>query len=329
MKKIINKPENVVTEMLDGLAYVHSDLVHRVEGFDIIARNEQAAGQVGLISGGGSGHEPAHAGFVGDGMLSAAIAGAVFTSPTPDQILEAIKAADQGAGVFMVVKNYSGDIMNFEMAQELAEMEGIEVASVVVDDDIAVENSLYTQGRRGVAGTIFVHKILGHAAREGKSLAEIKDLADKIVPNIHTIGLALSGATVPEVGKPGFVLAEDEIEYGIGIHGEPGYRKESMQPSRQLAEELTGKLLEAFEAKAGERYALLINGMGATPLMEQYVFANDVASILGDAGLDVAYKKLGNYMTSIDMAGLSLTLMKIEDEAWLEALESPVKTIAW
>ena len=278
MKKIINKPENVVTEMLDGLAYVHSDLVHRVEGFDIIARNEQAAGQVGLISGGGSGHEPAHAGFVGDGMLSAAIAGAVFTSPTPDQILEAIKAADQGAGVFMVVKNYSGDIMNFEMAQELAEMEGIEVASVVVDDDIAVENSLYTQGRRGVAGTIFVHKILGHAAREGKSLAEIKDLADKIVPNIHTIGFALSGATVPEVGKPGFVLAEDEIEYGIGIHGEPGYRKESMQPSRQLAEELTGKLLEAFEAKAGERYALLINGMGATPLMEQYVFANDVAS---------------------------------------------------
>ena len=329
MKKIINKLENVVTEMLDGLAYVHSDLVHRVEGFDIIARNEQAAGQVGLISGGGSGHEPAHAGFVGDGMLSAAIAGAVFTSPTPDQILEAIKEADQGASVFMVVKNYSGDIMNFEMAQELAEMEGIEVASVVVDDDIAVENSLYTQGRRGVAGTIFVHKILGHAAREGKSLAEIKDLADKIVPNIHTIGLALSGATVPEVGKPGFVLAEDEIEYGIGIHGEPGYRKESMQPSRQLAEELTGKLLEAFEAKAGERYALLINGMGATPLMEQYVFANDVASILGDAGLDVVYRKLGNYMTSIDMAGLSLTLMKIEDDAWLEALESPVKTIAW
>ena len=329
MKKIINKPENVVTEMLDGLAYVHTDLVHRVEGFDIIARNEQVAGQVGLISGGGSGHEPAHAGFVGDGMLSAAIAGAVFTSPTPDQILEAIKEADQGAGVFMVVKNYSGDIMNFEMAQELAEMEGIDVASIVVDDDIAVENSLYTQGRRGVAGTIFVHKILGHAAREGKSLAEIKDLADKIVPNIHTIGLALSGATVPEVGKPGFVLAEDEIEYGIGIHGEPGYRKESMQPSRQLAEELTGKLLEAFEAKAGERYALLINGMGATPLMEQYVFANDVASILGDAGLDVAYKKLGNYMTSIDMAGLSLTLMKIEDNAWLEALESPVKTIAW
>ncbi len=329
MKKIINKPENVVTEMLDGLAYVHNDLVHRVEGFDIIARNEQVAGQVGLISGGGSGHEPAHAGFVGDGMLSAAIAGAVFTSPTPDQILEAIKEADQGAGVFMVVKNYSGDIMNFEMAQELAEMEGIEVASVVVDDDIAVENSLYTQGRRGVAGTIFVHKILGHAAREGKSLAEIKDLADKIVPNIHTIGLALSGATVPEVGKPGFVLAEDEIEYGIGIHGEPGYRKESMQPSRQLAEELTGKLLESFDAKSGDRYALLINGMGATPLMEQYVFANDVASLLRDAGLEVIYRKLGNYMTSIDMAGISLTFIQLDRPDWLTALNSLVTTAAW
>ena len=329
MKKIINKPENVVTEMLDGLAYVHNDLVHRVEGFDIIARNEQVAGQVGLISGGGSGHEPAHAGFVGDGMLSAAIAGAVFTSPTPDQILEAIKEADQGAGVFMVVKNYSGDIMNFEMAQELAEMEGIEVASVVVDDDIAVENSLYTQGRRGVAGTIFVHKILGHAAREGKSLADIKALADKIVPNIHTIGLALSGATVPEVGKPGFVLAEDEIEYGIGIHGEPGYKKEKMQPSAQLASELVEKLSEGFQLKAGERYGLLINGLGSTPLMEQYVFAHDVAKLLHEKGVELAFKKIGNYMTSIDMAGLSLTLIRLADDEWLDALNAPVTTPAW
>lgn len=329
MKKIINQAQDVVTEMLDGLAYIHSDLVHRVDGFDIIVRNQMEPGQVGIISGGGSGHEPAHAGFVGQGLLSAAIAGAVFTSPTPDQILQAIKEADQGAGVFMVVKNYSGDIMNFEMAQELAEMEGIEVASVVVDDDIAVENSLYTQGRRGVAGTIFVHKILGHAARAGKSLSEIKELADRLVPNIHTIGLALSGATVPEVGKPGFVLADDEIEYGIGIHGEPGYRREAMQSSRLLAQELVGKLLQAFEAKSGESYALLINGMGATPLMEQYIFAHDVAKLLSEAGLTVDFKKLGNYMTSIDMAGLSLTLLKIEDPAWLEALNSPVSSIAW
>ncbi|HEN6658016.1 TPA: dihydroxyacetone kinase subunit DhaK [Streptococcus agalactiae] len=329
MKKILNQPTDVVTEMLDGLAYVHNDLVHRIEGFDIIARNEVKSGKVALISGGGSGHEPSHAGFVGEGMLSAAVCGAVFTSPTPDQVLEAIKEADEGAGVFMVIKNYSGDIMNFEMAQDMAEMEGIEVASVVVDDDIAVEDSLYTQGKRGVAGTILVHKILGHAARHGKSLQEIKAIADELVPNIHTVGLALSGATVPEVGKPGFVLAEDEIEFGIGIHGEPGYRKEKMQPSKALATELVDKLIESFDAKSGEKYGVLINGMGATPLMEQYVFANDVAKLLEDKGIEVNYKKLGNYMTSIDMAGLSLTLIKLENQEWLEALNSDVTTIAW
>ncbi|EPT85909.1 dihydroxyacetone kinase subunit DhaK [Streptococcus agalactiae] len=328
MKKILNQPTDVVTEMLDGLAYVHNDLVHRIEGFDIIARNEEKSGKVALISGGGSGHEPSHAGFVGEGMLSAAVCGAVFTSPTPDQVLEAIKEADEGAGVFMVIKNYSGDIMNFEMAQDMAEMEGIEVASVVVDDDIAVEDSLYTQGKRGVAGTILVHKILGHAARHGKSLQEIKAIADELVPNIHTVGLALSGATVPEVGKPGFVLAEDEIEFGIGIHGEPGYRKEKMQPSKALATELVDKLIESFDAKSGEKYGVLINGMGATPLMEQYVFANDVAKLLEDKGIEVNYKKLGNYMTSIDMAG-SLTLIKLENQEWLEALNSDVTTIAW
>ncbi|HEO2367124.1 TPA: dihydroxyacetone kinase subunit DhaK [Streptococcus agalactiae] len=329
MKKILNQPTDVVTEMLDGLAYVHNDLVHRIEGFDIIARNEEKSRKVALISGGGSGHEPSHAGFVGEGMLSAAVCGAVFTSPTPDQVLEAIKEADEGAGVFMVIKNYSGDIMNFEMAQDMAEMEGIEVASVVVDDDIAVEDSLYTQGKRGVAGTILVHKILGHAARHGKSLQEIKAIADELVPNIHTVGLALSGATVPEVGKPGFVLAEDEIEFGIGIHGEPGYRKEKMQPSKALATELVDKLIESFDAKSGEKYGVLINGMGATPLMEQYVFANDVAKLLEDKGIEVNYKKLGNYMTSIDMAGLSLTLIKLENQEWLEALNSDVTTIAW
>ncbi|EPT40829.1 dihydroxyacetone kinase subunit DhaK [Streptococcus agalactiae] len=329
MKKILNQPTDVVTEMLDGLAYVHNDLVYRVEGFDIIARNKEKSGKVALISGGGSGHEPSHAGFVGEGMLSAAVCGAVFTSPTPDQVLEAIKEANEGAGVFLVIKNYSGDIMNFEMAQDMAEMEGIDVASVVVDDDIAVEDSLYTQGKRGVAGTILVHKILGHAARHGKSLQEIKAIADELVPNIHTVGLALSGATVPEVGKPGFVLAEDEIEFGIGIHGELGYRKEKMQPSKALATELVDKLIESFDAKSGEKYGVLINGMGATPLMEQYVFANDVAKLLEDKGIEVNYKKLGNYMTSIDMAGLSLTLIKLENQEWLEALNSDVTTIAW
>ncbi|KXT77510.1 Phosphoenolpyruvate-dihydroxyacetone phosphotransferase, dihydroxyacetone binding subunit DhaK [Streptococcus sp. DD11] len=329
MKKIINEPAAVVDEMLEGLAYMHSDLVYRVEGFDIIARKSEKTGKVGLISGGGSGHEPSHAGFVGDGMLSAAVCGAVFTSPTPDQILQAIKEADEGAGVFMVIKNYSGDIMNFEMAQELAEMEGIEAAGVVVDDDIAVEDSLYTQGRRGVAGTILVHKILGHAARAGKSLAEIKALADDLVSNIHTVGLALSGATVPEVGKPGFVLADDEIEFGIGIHGEPGYRKEKMQPSKELARELVDKLSQSFDLRAGDRIGLLINGMGATPLMEQYVFAADVAHLLAQAGVEAVYKKVGNYMTSIDMAGISLTFIKLNHPDWLAALESPVTTAAW
>ena len=329
MKKIINRPEDVVTEMLDGIAYVHDDLVERLDGYDVIVRKAEKTAKVALISGGGSGHEPSHAGFVGEGMLSAAICGAVFTSPTPDQILEAIKAADEGAGVFMVIKNYSGDIMNFEMAQEMAEMEDITVDSVVVDDDIAVEDSLYTQGRRGVAGTVLVHKILGYAAAQGKSLEDIKALAEQLVPNIKTIGLALSGATVPEVGKPGFVLEDDEFEYGIGIHGEPGYKKEKLQPSAQLATELVDKLLADFDAKEGDEFALLINGMGATPLMEQYVFANDVSQLLSDKGVKVTYKKLGDYMTSIDMAGLSLTLVKIEDPEWVTALNSPVTTVAW
>ncbi|HFI0065190.1 dihydroxyacetone kinase subunit DhaK [Streptococcus suis] len=329
MKKIINQPENVVDEMLNGLVFMHNDLVERLEGFEVIVRKAEKTGKVGIISGGGSGHEPSHAGFVGKGMLSAAVCGAVFTSPTPDQILEAIKAADEGAGVFMVIKNYSGDIMNFEMAQELAEMEGIEVASVVVDDDIAVENSLYTQGRRGVAGTILVHKILGHAAEQGQSLAAIKELADKLVPQIKTIGLALSGATVPEVGKPGFVLEEDEFEYGVGIHGEPGYKKEKLQPSATLAAELVEKLAQGFELKEGEHYGLLINGLGATPLMEQYVFANDVAKLLLEKGIEVDYKKIGDYMTSIDMAGLSLTLIKLEEPSWLEALNAPVQVAGW
>lgn len=329
MKKIINQPKDVVNEMLDGIVYMHDHLVERLDGLEVIVRKADKKGKVGLISGGGSGHEPSHAGFVGQGMLSAAVCGAVFTSPTPDQILEAIKASDEGAGVFMVIKNYSGDVMNFEMAQELAEMEGIDVASVVVDDDIAVENSLYTQGQRGVAGTILVHKILGYAAEAGQSLDEIKSLADKLVPHIKTIGLALSGATVPEVGKPGFVLAENEFEYGVGIHGEPGYRKEKLQPSLELAKELTTKLLDAFDAKAGDKFALLINGLGSTPLMEEYIFANDVANLLKEKGVEVVFKKIGDYMTSLDMAGLSLTLMKVADDTWLDALEAPVVTPAW
>lgn len=329
MKKIINEPTKVVDEMLDGICYIHDNLLERLNGHDVIIRKANKVGNVALISGGGSGHEPSHAGFVGEGMLSAAVCGAVFTSPTPDQILAAIKAADEGAGVFMIIKNYSGDIMNFEMAQELAEMEGISVDSIVVSDDIAVEDSLYTQGRRGVAGTILVHKILGHAAREGKSLADIKALAVELVEQIKTIGLALSGATVPEVGKPGFVLSEDEFEYGVGIHGEPGYKKEKLQPSFALAQELIEKLVSDLDIQNEDKFGLLINGLGATPLMEQYIFANDVAKLLADKNINVQFKKLGDYMTSIDMAGLSLTLIKLKNKSWLDALNSDVDTPAW
>lgn len=325
----MNDPTHVVDEMLKGMVYCHSDLIKRIDGFEIIQRTADKTGKVAIISGGGSGHEPSHAGFVGKGMLSAAVCGPVFTSPTPDQILEAIKSADEGAGVFLVIKNYSGDVMNFEMAQEMAEMEDIQVASVIVDDDIAVEDSLYTQGKRGVAGTVLVHKILGNAAENGKSLTEIKELAEELVPNIKTIGLALTGATTPEGGRPSFTLNEEQIEYGVGIHGEPGYRTEKLQPSKDLAIELGEKLLADFDSNSDDKYGLLINGMGGTPLMELYVFANDVAELLGERGITVDFHKVGNYMTSIEMQGLSLTLIKLSDSNWLDALNAPTETIAW
>lgn len=329
MKKIVNDPNNIVDEMLQGMIIGHSELIQRIPETGIIQRKSAKSGKVAIISGGGSGHEPAHAGFVGEGMLSAAVCGAVFTSPTPDQILEAIKVANEGAGVFMVIKNYSGDIMNFEMAQELAEMEGIEVASVVVDDDIAVEDSLYTQGKRGVAGTILVHKIVGYAAQQGKSITEIKKLADNLIPNIKSIGLALTGVTTPGSTQPSFVLADDEIEYGVGIHGEPGYRREKLQTSHNLANELLTKLVNEFDVKATDRFAVIVNGLGGTPLMEQYVFTNDVQQLMDERKLSVDYYKIGNYMTSLEMQGLSLTLLYLENDFYIEALNAPVTTISW
>lgn len=328
MKKIINQTDTVVSEMVSGLVRTYYELVHRIEGTEVVARNLPHSGKVGLISGGGSGHEPAHAGFVGEGMLSAAVCGEVFTSPTPDQILKAIEEADEGAGVFMIVKNYSGDVMNFEMAEEMAEMEDITVKHVVVDDDITVAKT-DTQGRRGVAGTILVHKILGYAAQRGYSLDQISELAEQLVANIWTIGLALSGATVPEVGKPGFELADDEIEFGIGIHGEPGYQREKIQPSKAMANELVDKLLSEVATNAPKGYGILVNGMGATPLMEQYIFANDMMDLLENKEMTVAFKKVGNLMTSIDMAGISLTIIALQDDLWVEALNAPVETIAW
>lgn len=327
MKKIINKPGEIISEMQQGLVKSYPYLIHQVADSRVIAKNKQQP-QVGLVSGGGIGHEPAHAGFVGDGMLSAAVLGDVFTSPTPDQIQTAIADADQGQGVLLIVKNYTGDILNFEMAKDLAEMEDIQVEMLVVDDDVAVENSTYTAGKRGVAGTVLVHKIIGDAARNGASLAELKALGEQLLPAIKTIGVALRGATVPEVGKPGFELAEDEMEFGVGIHGEPGYRREKLLTSRGIAEELVTKLLSNYDRKP-EQVAVLVNGMGATPLMEQFVFMNDVQNLLAEKKVAVSFAKVGNYMTSLDMVGISLTLVDLQEENWLFALQSPVEVISW
>lgn len=327
MKKIINQPDLIVPEMLQGIARSYPELIHQINDSRVIAKNELKK-QVGLVSGGGSGHEPAHAGFVGEGMLSAAVLGDVFTSPTPDQIEIAINEVNQGQGVLLIVKNYTGDILNFEMAKDLATMNGIEVEMVVVDDDVAVENSTYTAGKRGVAGTILVHKILGAAAQNGASLAELKTLGQRIVKEIKTIGVALASATVPEVGKPGFILAEDEIEFGVGIHGEPGYRKEKIQSSKTMAQELVDKILAKYDKKP-EQIGVLVNGMGATPLMEQFIFMNDVLNELEAKNITIMFHKVGNFMTSLDMAGLSLTLINLEDEKWLTALKNPVETISW
>ncbi|OJG47025.1 dihydroxyacetone kinase, DhaK subunit [Enterococcus hermanniensis] len=313
--------------MLAGIVNSYPQLVHRVDDSRVIIKNVEKK-QVGLVSGGGSGHEPAHAGFVGEGMLSAAVLGDVFTSPTPDQIEIAIEHADQGAGVLLIVKNYTGDILNFEMAKDLAEMNDIDVKMVVVDDDIAVEDSTYTAGKRGVAGTILVHKILGDAAKNGTNLADLKTLGDQVVAAIKTIGVALKAATVPEVGKPGFLLAENEIEFGVGIHGEPGYRREKLQSSMTLAKELVNKLLVSYKQKPQE-IGVLVNGMGGTPLMEQFIFINDVLNLLKQENIQVAFHKVGNYMTSIDMQGLSLTFIDLTDTKWQAALTSPVKTISW
>lgn len=331
MKKIINNPHDVVPEMVEGMVRSYPQYIEKIEGTEAVVRanKDSMKGKVGIVSGGGSGHEPTHAGFVGEGMLSAAVCGQVFTSPTPDQIYAAIKAVNQGQGVFLVVKNYSGDVMNFDMAKDLASMDNIPVKSIVVDDDIAVENSLYTQGRRGVAGTLFMHKILGAAAQNGASLEEIDKLAHTVLPNIKTIAVALSAATNPEVGKPGFVLKEDEIEYGVGIHSEPGYRREKIKPSKELVNELVGKLDQEMHLEGDKKYACLVNGMGATPLMEQYIFANDVLNKLEKFDIKPSFMKVGNYMTSIDMAGISLTLFEIKDDKWLEYLKMPVETIAW
>ena len=315
MKKIINSPENVVNEMLQGMVEAHPEYLKKVEGFQILVRKESPVeNKVALVSGGGSGHEPSHGGYVGEGMLSAAVAGEVFTSPTPDQVLEAIKNVDGGRGVLLVIKNYTGDVMNFEMAGEMAAMEDIEVEKVVVNDDVAVEDSTYTAGRRGIAGTVFVHKIAGAAAEEGRDLQEVKAIAERVIANVRSMGMSLDACVVPAAGKKGFQLADDEVEIGLGIHGEPGTHKEKLKSADEYTEHLMEKILEDNHIERGEEVAVMVNGLGATPVMELYIVNKKVREILGEGGIEVAKTYVGNYMTSLEMPGFSISILKLDDE---------------
>lgn len=313
MKKIINDPNQVVQDMVDGLIAANPTTLKQVPDTFVVARADAPVqGKVGLVSGGGSGHEPAHAGYIGKGMLDAAVCGEVFTSPTPDQVLEAIKAVDSGNGVFLVIKNYTGDVLNFEMAAELAEAEGIQVEHVIVNDDVAVEDSSFTTGRRGIAGTVFVHKIAGAKADAGASLEEVKTVAEKVVANVRSMGMALTPCTVPAAGKPSFQLAENEMEIGMGIHGEPGINRTTIATADEIATTLTEKVLEDYDF-SGE-VAVLVNGLGATPEMELYIMNKKVHELLAEQGIAVYKSFVGEYMTSLEMAGCSVTLLKLDDE---------------
>ncbi len=329
MKKIINNPENVVNEMLEGIVKAHPDYIKRLEGFEVLVRaNSPVKGKVALVSGGGSGHEPSHGGFVGEGMLDGAVAGEVFTSPTPDQVFEAIKAVDGGAGVLLVIKNYTGDIMNFEMAGEMAEAEGMTVEKVVVDDDVAVENSTYTTGRRGIAGTVFIHKIAGAAAEKGMELAEVKRVAEKVIANVRTMGMSLTPCTVPAAGKPSFELEENEMEVGLGIHGEPGTHREEIKSAEEITKQLVDKVLGDIEFNKDDEVAVMVNGLGGTPLMELYIVNNEVDKLLKEKGIKTYKTFVGNYMTSLEMAGCSVTLLKLDSEL-KELLDAKADTPAF
>ena len=327
MKKLINSVDNIVTEMLDGMACAYPKYLKRLEGLDVVVRANGSKGKVALVSGGGSGHEPAHGGYVGKGMLDAAIAGAVFTSPTPDQVYEAIKAADGGKGVLLIIKNYTGDVMNFEMAADLARDEGIEVEQVITADDVAVENSTWTVGRRGIAGTILVHKIAGACAEAGGTLAEVKQAAEKVIENVRSMGMAINACTVPAVGKPSFDLTEEEVEIGIGIHGEPGVSREPIASADAIADKLLEKILAEGIFHAGDEVAVIVNGMGATPLMELFIANRHINKVLGVKGIRIYKTMVGNYMTSLDMAGFSITLLKLDDEL-KKYLDAPCDTPA-
>lgn len=327
MKKLINKVENVEIEMIQGIAKAHPDILEQLPGHTILVRKNKKTDKVALISGGGSGHEPAHGGFVGYGMLDAAVAGAVFTSPTPDQVKAAIDAVGTPAGVLLVIKNYTGDVMNFEMAGELAEMDGIPVKSVIMNDDVAVKDSLYTTGRRGVAGTIFIHKIAGAKAEEGASLEEVARVAEKVIANTRTMGMSLTACTVPAAGKPGFEIADDEVEIGMGIHGEPGTHREKLRTADEIADTLLEKILADVDYQ-GHEVALMINGCGGTPLMELYIVNNHVHDVLESKGIHIYKTFVGNYMTSLEMAGFAISILRLDDET-KALLDAPANTPAF
>jgi dihydroxyacetone kinase-like protein len=327
MKKLINSPDAVVDEALAGMTAAHGDLLKVIEPNVVVRADAPRSGKVGIISGGGSGHEPMHGGFVGLGMLDAACPGAVFTSPVPDQMLAATKAVDGGAGVLHIVKNYTGDVMNFELAAELAQAEGIEVTAVVIADDVAVQDSLYTAGRRGVGGTVLAEKIVGAAAEEGQDLAAVTALCQRVQDNVRSMGMALTSCTVPAAGKPTFEIGDDEMEVGVGIHGEPGRERRKLASADDITEALMNPILEDGGFTSGDRVLAFVNGMGGTPLLELYVVYNKVAAMCRDRGITIERNLIGPYITSLEMAGASITLLKLDDDM-LRLWDAPVHTAA-
>ncbi|MEU0469906.1 MULTISPECIES: dihydroxyacetone kinase subunit DhaK [Amycolatopsis] len=328
MKKIINDPADVVTESLRGLAAAHADILRVQEDPNVVVRADAPVdGKVAVISGGGSGHEPLHGGFVGLGMLDAAVPGAVFTSPTPDAVQAAISATTGAAGALLIVKNYTGDVLNFETAGELAAAEDLDVRSVVIDDDVAVADSTYTAGRRGVGGTVLLEKIAGAAAERGDSLDAVEALARKVIGQVRSIGVALTAPTVPHVGEPSFDLGADEIEFGIGIHGEPGRERIKAEPADELVARMVGAVVEDLPFTEGDRVLLFTNSMGATPLVELYLAHGIAERLLADRGIMVERRLVGPYITSLEMQGISLTLLKLDDEL-TELWDAPVNTAA-
>jgi dihydroxyacetone kinase-like protein len=326
MKKLINRPEDVVREELEGIAAAHPDLVKVHFDPNFVARADAPVqGKAALVSGGGSGHEPMHGGFVGMGMLDAACPGEVFTSPTPDQMLEATKAVNGGAGVVHIVKNYTGDVMNFDMAAELARSEGIEVESVLVDDDVAVQDSLYTAGRRGVGTTVLLEKIAGAAAEEKRPLKEVAEIARRVDDMGRSMGMALTSCTVPAAGKPTFELGEDEMEIGIGIHGEPGRERMKLKPVHDIVEMMAVAVVEDIPYQRGDNVLAFVNGMGGTPLIELYIVFNELRRYLDGRGITITRNLIGPYITSLEMAGFSITLLKLDDEL-TKLWDAPVKT---